>query len=130
MARFVLMHLTPATRNAFRVYCAAHRAAVKQGEAEHTAWLAAHTTRHDIQRLTEGGHPIHPTMTQRLKTQEEAHQRADARRQATSDAATTACQVALPLLTDEGYPFGWWHTGTMRLPEGVVSPGADRLRRR
>lgn len=130
MARFVLMHLTPAARAAFRTYRDAHRACTKLGVKAHDAWLAAHATAYDIQRNTNDGRPVHPDMQARLKRQQEAHQRAETRWQATCEAATAATKIAVPLLAAEGYPFGWWHTGTMRLPQGVTSPGADRLRRR
>lgn len=130
MARFVLMHLTPATRAAFRAYRDAVRASRTASEAAEVAYRALASVRYDIQRLHERGiEPSADIIT--LKEQRAERSRVlDEKANELGRAANVACMLALPLMEAEGYPFGWWHSGTMRLPQFVVSPGADRLRRR
>ncbi len=130
MARFALIHLTPATRTAFREYRDAQRVCLTAGEKMELAWRALVGIRQDAARLGESGVGIHPEFLARVDRLTEAHRAAEATWQATTSRAQAAADVAVPLLTGEGYPFGWWYTGSMRLPAGVESPGANRLSHR
>lgn len=130
MARFVLMHLTPAARNAFRAYRDARRECAKAERVMHTAFQIMRGYQQSAQYLAERGEQPGEWLAERVAKTTEAHQRAEASWQATVERGNAAYDAAAPLLTAEGYEFGWWHTGVMRLPEGVASPGANRLRRR
>lgn len=130
MARFTLMHLSPAAREAFRAYRNAARTAHRLGERQDLAHRAYRSAAFDMQRLIDGGEQPHPTFRAMVAQREEAFRKALAEFEQACEVATAAAHVAVPALAAEGYPFGWWHTGTMRLPAGVVSPGHDRLARR
>lgn len=128
-ARFLLIDLTPATRALFRAFRDAQAATRPAGDAMWAAhsrvqqakssvrWAAGRADVTDAQRALWAAELIE---------REAAFTAATARWEEAVQAAGEAFRAARGPMQAEGYPVQWWHGGVMRVPAGVVSPGAWR----
>lgn len=129
--RFLLVDLTPATRDLFRAFRDATRAITPLAETS----LVKHNLLHDAQRELDWakaeGSTIDIRRAQSRKDEAtESYLRSNEKFNEAVRKATDAFQAARPAMEAEGYPVTWWNHGSMRLPADVESPGAYRRRRR
>ncbi len=129
--RFLLVDLTPATRDLFRAFRDASRVITPLADASHVKhhllqdafreldWAKAEGSTTDISRAQD-----------RKDAAMESYQKSNAEFNEAVRKATEAFQAAQPAMESEGYPVAWWNHGNMRLPAGVESPGAHRRRKR
>ncbi len=129
--RFLLVDLTPATRDLFRTFRDATRTVVRLSDV----WSARHMLLQDACRDLELA--LRKDCAEDIRTAETRKDAAAQEYQRVSDefntaiqAVTRAFEAAKPALKAEGYPVTWWKTGRMCLPAGVESPGAHRRRKR
>ena len=129
--RFLLIHLTPRTRELYKNFRDAARALDRIGDISHAKEsLLQDATRMLDWAIREGS----PSEIQHAQSDKDValqeHQRASEKFNAAVATATQAFQAARPAMESEGYPGEWWNRGNMRIPDGLESPGAYRRRKR
>lgn len=133
--RFLLNDLTPATRTLYRAYRDAVREQRRLGDLLDAAYrrqqVQAISLWHidqDPERYDDG---VRERLAAELAARTAAYNRASARWDSAREAATAAFWAAVPAMEAEGYPRHWFNTvtGTVMIPAGLTSPGANRPHR-
>jgi hypothetical protein len=133
--KFQLADLTPATRELYRAYLAACRAARHAGDVMDAAYKQREVPRTTLWHLDQqpgGGDPqVRAQVLARLAAADERYQPTEFAWERACAASTAAFQAAIPAMEAEGYRREWFNTptGAMRLPRDVQSPGQFRAAR-